>query len=187
MNRGLSSRPSRRQQAECELGLANTAGRRVGRHLDRDQPRSRCRGASRAAGLPPRDPQHPRMVSATGRAEPRQTLPSRNLTPAGVEEDYRTKVQFYMWDSLQYNHLARVIGRHLQAILDQSDDQLSCVAVPARGATTESRSGNAEGADHYRPARRAGFACRACGALLQPNRSCTRVPRSGSSSESRDV
>lgn len=31
--------------------------------------------------------------------------------------DYRTKVQFYMWDSLQYDHLARVIGRHLQAIL----------------------------------------------------------------------
>lgn len=31
--------------------------------------------------------------------------------------DYRTKVQFYMWDSLQYEHLARVIGRHLQAIL----------------------------------------------------------------------
>ena len=32
--------------------------------------------------------------------------------------DYRTKVQFYMWDSLQYHHLARVIGRHLQAILE---------------------------------------------------------------------
>ena len=31
--------------------------------------------------------------------------------------DYRTKVQFYMWDSLQYDHLARVIGRHLQVIL----------------------------------------------------------------------
>ena len=31
--------------------------------------------------------------------------------------DYRTKVQFYMWDSLQYKHLARIIGRHLQAIL----------------------------------------------------------------------
>lgn len=30
---------------------------------------------------------------------------------------YRTKVQFYMWDSLQYEHLARVIGRHLQTIL----------------------------------------------------------------------
>ena len=40
-----------------------------------------------------------------------------HLTPAG-RGDYRTKVQFYMWDSLQYNHLARVIGRHLQAILD---------------------------------------------------------------------
>ena len=31
---------------------------------------------------------------------------------------YRTKVQFYIWDSLQYDHLARVIGRHLPAILE---------------------------------------------------------------------
>ena len=30
---------------------------------------------------------------------------------------YRTKVQFYIWDSLQYEHLTRVIGRHLPAIL----------------------------------------------------------------------
>ena len=39
-----------------------------------------------------------------------------HLTQAGRGR-YRTKVQFYMWDSLQYNHLARVIGRHLLAIL----------------------------------------------------------------------
>lgn len=32
--------------------------------------------------------------------------------------DAATTVQFYLWDSLQYEHLARVIGRHLQAILD---------------------------------------------------------------------
>ena len=32
-------------------------------------------------------------------------------------QDYRTKVQFYLWDSLQYEHLTRVIGRHLPAIL----------------------------------------------------------------------
>ena len=30
---------------------------------------------------------------------------------------YRTKVQVYIWDSLQFNHLARIIGRHLDAIL----------------------------------------------------------------------
>ena len=36
---------------------------------------------------------------------------------AAQRADYRTKVQFYMWDSLQYDHLARLIGRHLQAIL----------------------------------------------------------------------
>ncbi len=28
-----------------------------------------------------------------------------------------TTVQFYLWDTLQYDHLTRVIGRHLQAIL----------------------------------------------------------------------
>ena len=48
-----------------------------------------------------------------------QTLTDRRLaglTPAR-RADYQTNVQFYMWDSLQYNHLARVIGRHLQTIL----------------------------------------------------------------------
>lgn len=34
-----------------------------------------------------------------------------------AQQGYRTKVQFYMWDSLQFDHLARVIGRHLQPIL----------------------------------------------------------------------
>ena len=31
--------------------------------------------------------------------------------------DYRTKVQFYVWDTLQFDHLARIIGRHLNAVL----------------------------------------------------------------------
>lgn len=30
---------------------------------------------------------------------------------------YRTSVQFYLWDSLQFDHLTRVIGRHLASIL----------------------------------------------------------------------
>lgn len=30
---------------------------------------------------------------------------------------YRTKVQIYVWDSLQFDHFARIIGRHLDAIL----------------------------------------------------------------------
>ena len=34
--------------------------------------------------------------------------------------NYRTRVQFYVWDSLQYNHLTRVIGRHLHAILENT-------------------------------------------------------------------
>ncbi len=31
--------------------------------------------------------------------------------------NYRSKVQMYLWDSLQFNHLTRIIGRHLDAIL----------------------------------------------------------------------
>ena len=35
--------------------------------------------------------------------------------------DTRTSIQFYLWDQLQYDHLTRVIGRHLQAILDNHE------------------------------------------------------------------
>lgn len=38
------------------------------------------------------------------------------LTPA-QRDKYRTKVQIYIWDSLQYEHLTRVVGRHLDHIL----------------------------------------------------------------------
>ena len=34
-----------------------------------------------------------------------------------ARSDYRTKVQLYVWDSLQFDHLARIIGRHLSAVL----------------------------------------------------------------------
>ncbi len=34
------------------------------------------------------------------------------------DQDANTSVQFYLWDQLQYDHLTRVIGRHLQAILN---------------------------------------------------------------------
>lgn len=34
-----------------------------------------------------------------------------------------TTVQFYLWDTLQYDHLKRVIGRHLQAILQNQNIQ----------------------------------------------------------------
>lgn len=35
--------------------------------------------------------------------------------------DYQTSLQIYIWDSLQYDHLTRVLGRHLQAILANND------------------------------------------------------------------
>ena len=40
---------------------------------------------------------------------------------APKRQDYRTKVQFYLWDQLQYEHLTRVLGRHLPAILQHND------------------------------------------------------------------
>lgn len=35
--------------------------------------------------------------------------------------DNSTTVQFYLWDSLQFEHLSRVVGRHLEAILDRGN------------------------------------------------------------------
>jgi DNA replication ATP-dependent helicase Dna2 len=44
---------------------------------------------------------------------------TRNIPPQ-QQQRWRTKVQFYLWDSLQFDHLTRVVGRHLQAILANS-------------------------------------------------------------------
>lgn len=42
-----------------------------------------------------------------------------------------TTVQFYIWDSVQYKHLTRIIGRHLQAILaDQTIQHLAWLFPP---------------------------------------------------------
>ena len=44
---------------------------------------------------------------------------------------YRTKVQVYLWDSLQFGHLTRVIGRHLDAVLANQDiDYLAWLFPP---------------------------------------------------------
>jgi hypothetical protein len=45
-----------------------------------------------------------------------QQIRARNILPQ-QQRGWRTKVQFYLWDSLQFEHLTRVVGRHLQAIL----------------------------------------------------------------------
>ena len=54
-----------------------------------------------------------------------------------------TTVQFYIWDSVQYKHLTRIIGRHLQAILaDQSIQHLAWLFPPEEllpNATLETR------------------------------------------------
>ena len=49
----------------------------------------------------------------------RRTLNDPALTGLNAAKcsEYRTKVQVYVWDSLQFEHLTRVIGRHLDAIL----------------------------------------------------------------------
>jgi DNA replication ATP-dependent helicase Dna2 len=45
--------------------------------------------------------------------------------------DPETTVQFYIWDSVQYEHLTRIIGRHLHAILaDQSIQHLAWLFPP---------------------------------------------------------
>jgi hypothetical protein len=48
-------------------------------------------------------------------------LPALGTLSPQRRGDYRTKVQFYLWDSLQYEHLARVVGRHLQTILQNQN------------------------------------------------------------------
>lgn len=45
--------------------------------------------------------------------------------------DAKTKVQFYLWDKLQYDHLIRVIGRHLQTILQDQTIQYLAWLFPA--------------------------------------------------------
>ena len=45
-------------------------------------------------------------------------LPALAALTSKCRQDYRTKVQIYLWDSLQFEHLTRVVGRHLQAILN---------------------------------------------------------------------
>ena len=52
-------------------------------------------------------------------SQDQQTLNHPALANLGssARSDYRTKVQVYVWDMLQFEHLTRVIGRHLDAIL----------------------------------------------------------------------
>ena len=58
-------------------------------------------------------------------AERRELLAFLSKIGAILDEaiglDNGTTVQFYLWDSLQFEHLSRVVGRHLQAILDRGD------------------------------------------------------------------
>src|SRR5262249_39534425 len=45
--------------------------------------------------------------------------------------DPTTTVQFYLWDTLQYEHLTRVIGRHLDAVLrNQTVEHLAWLFPP---------------------------------------------------------
>lgn len=44
-------------------------------------------------------------------------LPAVASLSTRQKQAYRTTVQFYLWDSLQFDHLTRVIGRHLPFVL----------------------------------------------------------------------
>ena len=55
----------------------------------------------------------------------------RDLLDTVQGEQPKATVQFYLWDSLEYDHLKRVVGRHLPAILsDQSLDHLAWLFPP---------------------------------------------------------
>ena len=51
--------------------------------------------------------------------EDQQSLnsPALKRLSTGAARGYHTKVQVYLWDALQFNHLTRIIGRHLGFIL----------------------------------------------------------------------
>jgi DNA replication ATP-dependent helicase Dna2 len=57
------------------------------------------------------------------RQQDSQTLALPELAGLSVprSKDYRTRIQFYVWDSLQYEHLMRVFGRHLSSILSNQN------------------------------------------------------------------
>lgn len=62
-----------------------------------------------------------------------QTLNESELTglTRGEKNYYRTKVQLYLWDSLQMDHLTRIIGRHLETILTNREiDYLAWLFPP---------------------------------------------------------
>lgn len=45
----------------------------------------------------------------------------REILDAARQRHADTTVQFYLWDAVQYEHLTRVLGRHLRAILDNKE------------------------------------------------------------------
>lgn len=54
-----------------------------------------------------------------------------DVLAAAQQRDPRTTMQLYLWDALQYEHLARIIGRHLDTILaDRKIDYLAWLFPP---------------------------------------------------------
>jgi DNA replication ATP-dependent helicase Dna2 len=65
--------------------------------------------------------------------------------PAKAHPD--SKVQFFIWDQLQYDHIARVVGRHLAFILaDQSLRRLAWLFPPEEVLENPKLIGNLKGA-----------------------------------------
>lgn len=63
-----------------------------------------------------------------------------------------TKVQFYIWDQLQYEHIGRVVGRHLPFILaDQSLRRLAWLFPPEEILRNPKLIGNLRGAPFAPP------------------------------------
>lgn len=50
-----------------------------------------------------------------------QALPQIRALGRSQRAQHRSSMQVYLWDDLQFQHLARIVGRHLDAIMNQAD------------------------------------------------------------------
>ena len=60
---------------------------------------------------------HEILMACKKRDDLTAAIPAIAAIPHQKKSAYRTSVQFYIWDTLQFDHLTRVIGRHLPFIL----------------------------------------------------------------------
>jgi len=62
-----------------------------------------------------------------------QALPQIRALGRSQKAQHRSSMQVYLWDDLQFQHLARIVGRHLDAIMSQADIQHLTWLFPPEG------------------------------------------------------